>query len=100
MLEGYLLLIARREDPEDPTSAISDRGPLVVYQDLLDRAVGLLNGSEGRLTITEEERERAYRVISRYYDKIGQDAPALSPVYLDFEAQKKTLGLIKDLKCG
>ena len=89
MLDGYLLLIARREDPEDPTIAISDRGPLVVYQDLLDRAVGLLNGSEGRLAITEEERERAYRVISRYYDKIGQDAPALSPVYLDFEAQKK-----------
>jgi HK97 family phage portal protein len=89
MLDGYLLLIARREDPEDPTSATSDRGPLVVYQDLLDRAVGLLNGSEGRLAITEEERERAYRVISRYYDKIGQDTPALSPVYLDFEAEKK-----------
>ena len=91
MLDGYLLLIARREDPQDPTNAAPEEGRLVVYQDLLSRAVDLLNGAEGRLAITEEERERAYRVISRYYDKLGQDAPALSPVYLDFEAQKKTL---------
>ncbi len=89
MLEGYLLLIARREDPEDPTRSTAENGTLTVYKDLLDRAVGLLNGSQGRLAITEEERERAYRVIQRYYDKLGQDSPALSPVYLDFKDQKK-----------
>ena len=91
MLDGYLLLIARREDPQDPTNAAPEEGRLVVYQDLLSRAVGLLNGAEGRLAITEEERERAYRVISRYYDKLGQDAPALSPVYLSLQPKKKIL---------
>jgi len=91
MLDGYLLLIARREDPQDPTNAAPEEGRLVVYQDLLSRAVDLLNGAEGRLAITEEERERAYRVISRYYDKLGQDAPALSPVYLSLQPKKKIL---------
>jgi len=91
MLDGYLLLIARREDPQDPTNAAPEEGRLVVYQDLLSQAVDLLNGAEGRLAITEEERERAYRVISRYYDKLGQDAPALSPVYLSLQPKKKIL---------
>ena len=91
MLDGYLLLIARREDPQDPTNAAPEKGRLVVYQDLLSRAVDLLNGADGRLAITEEERERAYRVISRYYDKLGQDAPALSPVYLSLQPKKKIL---------
>lgn len=93
MFDGYLLLIARRYDEQDPINAAPDQGELVVYLDMLSRALDILNGAEGRLPINEEERERAYRVIRRYYDKLGLEAGDLSPVYLDFEAEKKTLKL-------
>ena len=93
MFEGYLLLIARRYNEQDPINAAPDQGELVVYLDMLSRALDILNGAEGRLPINEEERERAYRVIRRYYDKLGLEAGDLSPVYLDFEAEKKTLKL-------
>jgi len=87
--DGYMLLIARRYDENDPVNAAPDKGYLIVYLDMLSRAVDLLNGVEGRLGITEEEREKAYRVIVRYYNKLGEEPQKLMPVYLDFEAEKK-----------
>ncbi len=87
MIEGYLLLIARRRDPDDPTNAAPTKGELVIYTDLLARAIDLLNGTEGKLPITEEVREAAYASIVRYYDTLDNNPDPLLPVYLTFEAE-------------
>ena len=85
MKEGYLLLIARRRDPEDPANAAPSKGELVIYTDLLARAIDLLNGTEGKLPITEEVREAAYSNLVRYYDTLDNNPDPLLPVYLTFD---------------
>ena len=87
--EGYLLLIARRRDPEDPTNAAPVSGELVIYTDLLARAIDHLNGTNGRLPITEEIREAAYNQIIKYYAGLEYDPDPLLPVYLNNFIQKE-----------
>ena len=89
MKEGYLLLIARRRDPEDPTNATPQKGDLVIYTDLLARAIDLLNGVEGKLPITEEVREAAYSSILKYYDQLENTPDPLLPVYLMIESVER-----------
>lgn len=79
---GYLFLIARRLDLDDPNNAAPEKGELYIFTDLLARAVDLLNGTEGRLPITEEERRAAYKTIELYYDKTDLTPDPLLPVYL------------------
>ena len=93
--EGYLLLIARRRDPEDPTNAAPEKGELVIYTDLLARAVDLLNGVEGRLPITEEIREAAYNTLLRYYSGLEKEADPLLPVYLNNFIEKEVTNFPK-----
>ena len=88
--EGYLLLIARREDSNDPNNAAPETGELKIYTDLLARSVDLLNGTEGRLPITEEERRAAYKTINQHFDKTDLIPDPLLPVYLtNFNVKKE-----------
>lgn len=87
--DGYLLLIARRRDPEDPANAAPETGELVIYTDLLARAVDLLNGTNGRLPITEEMREAAYDTVVKYYAGLDYEPDPLLPVYLNNLIEKE-----------
>lgn len=86
---GYLIRIGRRYSETDPLSSTPGHGKIVVFKDLLAKAVDTLNGRYGRLPITDEERRSAYRVLQRYFDKIDMSAPELLDSYLSFDGKKK-----------
>jgi len=88
--EGYKFRIARLVDEDDPENAIPQNGDLVVYRDLLARAVEDLNTQ--RSGILEDERQRIYTKIKEYFAAMSLNAPPLTDVLLSFDEKKKSIG--------
>ena len=74
---AYGFIIGRLRDPDDPENPAPEKGNLYVYRDKLADAVAALNGSRSKPNLTEEERQDAYNVASKYYDKLGLEIPPL-----------------------
>ena len=89
MKEGFYIRIGRRLNMDEVLNASPEDGEIVIFKDLLDLAVDHLNGRYGRPPITEDERRRAYQIISKYFEKINTEPPALLDSYLKFDNKKK-----------
>ena len=88
MKEGYYIRIGRRLDTNDILNSSPQSGKIVIFKDLLDMAVDILNGRYGRPPITEEERRSAYGIITKYFERLEMKAPVLLDSYLSFEKKK------------
>jgi HK97 family phage portal protein len=89
MKEGYYIRIGRRLNTDDILNSAPETGRIAIFKDLLDLAVDHLNGRYGRPPITEEERRSAYAIITKYFEQLQMEPPALLDSYLSFDVKKK-----------
>lgn len=75
-----------------PFADVIDGEPHAVFKGCA-AVVGALNGARGEMDIPEEDREKAYNLMARYYEAFDEDVPALkSDAHLAF---KFTLPIVK-----
>ena len=72
-MDSYKLMIARLRNDELPEDAAPDEGQLVVYWDLIERAMMMLMDDES--DIPEQDKKAVYDLLVSYYEKFDEIAP-------------------------